>query len=99
MTIKKESAGAWTRLQVAGALDREGWPQLRKFLQAEMESGNLDVEVDLQAVDFLGSTAISELTEFHKVFSGRGGRLRLANLNPHLRDVFRAIHLDKVFSV
>lgn len=55
--------------------------------------------LDLAEVECISSSVIARLVELLKGVTARGGRLRIRNLPPNLRDVFHVTRLDQVFHV
>jgi anti-sigma B factor antagonist len=57
------------------------------------------LRVDFDNVKFISSAAISKLVVFEKRVRANGGKLRLSNLRPEVRDVFNMARLDSVFEI
>ncbi len=55
--------------------------------------------VDFDNVKFISSAAISKLVVLEKRVRANGGKLRLSNLRPEVRDVFSLARLDTVFDI
>ena len=55
--------------------------------------------VDFDNVKFISSAAISKLVVLEKRIRANGGKLRLSNLRPEVRDVFSMARLDSVFDI
>jgi anti-sigma B factor antagonist len=83
------------RLEVAGELDLASSPALRAAL-ADLADGVGDVTVDLSAVTFIDSTALSILVHAHVESSAVGGRLIVTNPSPV---VVRILHLAGLFTL
>ncbi len=58
-----------------------------------------DVLLNLENVRFLSSAALNKLIVLDKRVRAQGGRIRLANLRPEVRDVFSITNLDRVFRI
>ena|SRR5579864_2772778 len=57
------------------------------------------VVLDFSGVEFLSSDSLGLLANLRKKLGVAGIQLRLCYLEPHLRDVLRVTHLDKVFAI
>jgi anti-sigma B factor antagonist len=82
-------------LDVAGELDLAASSSLRAAL-AELTDGGGDVNVDLSAVTFIDSTALSVLVHVHTESAAAGGRLIVTNPSPV---VVRILHLAGLFTL
>jgi anti-sigma B factor antagonist len=83
------------RLDVAGELDLAASSSLRAAL-AELADGGHDVTLDLSAVTFIDSTALSVLVDAHTKLAAAGGRLMVTD--PSLV-VVRVLHLAGLFTL
>jgi anti-sigma B factor antagonist len=93
-TLKSSSASGG-HLEVAGELDLAASSALRAAL-AELVDGGGDVTVDLSAVTFIDSTALSVLVHGHTELASAGGRLIVTNPS---RVVVRLLHLVGLFTL
>ena len=55
--------------------------------------------IDLENVKFLSSSTLGMFIALHKVVSKRGGQLRLSNVDPNVRDVFKITKLHKLIGI
>lgn len=62
------------------------------------ESGQA-LEIDFDNVRFFSSAAINKLIVLEKRVRSRGGKLKLSNLRPEVRDLFTYTKLDSVFHI
>ena len=92
-TLKASTGGR--RLEVAGELDLAASSTLRAAL-ADLADGDGDVTVDLSAVTFIDSTALSVLVHAHTESAAAGGRLIVTNPSPV---VVRILHLAGLFTL
>jgi anti-anti-sigma factor len=58
-----------------------------------------DLLLNLENVRFLSSAAINKLIVLDKRVKSLGGRIRLTNLRPEVRDVFSITNLDRLFKI
>ena len=57
------------------------------------------VTLDLSGLDYISSAGLGVLLKTQKRLMGGGGRLRLARVRPHLRDIFVYSGFDKLFEI
>jgi anti-anti-sigma factor len=57
------------------------------------------VLVDFFGVEYFPSTGLGSLISMQKQVKGCAGQIRLANLAPHIRELFTLSGLDKVFVI
>ena len=91
-TLKSSTTGG-RRLDVAGELDLAASSTLRAAM-AELADGGDDVTLDLSAVTFIDSTALSVLVHRHTEMAAAGRRLIVTNPSPV---VVRILHLAGLF--
>jgi anti-anti-sigma factor len=80
---------------IAGA----GGVQLRDVIGGAMDSGKPRLILDLSSVTTIDSSGIGELVTSYTTFTSRGGKLRLLNLPPKLRELLTVTQLITVFQV
>lgn len=87
----------WNVLEVAGALDMDGAPQLRLALLDLIDVDAPLVIVDVEAVDFIDSVGLGALVSALKRTRTAGGELRLVGVRSHMERVLRVTGLHRVF--
>ena len=55
--------------------------------------------LDIRGLDYISSAGLGILLAAQKKLSERGQRLRLANMNKHIRDVFKITRLETIFEI
>jgi len=55
--------------------------------------------IDFQKLQYIASNGLGLLFATHKRLADQGDRLRLVNLNPHIREVFRLAGFDTIFEI
>ena len=63
------------------------------------EDGPLEIRIDFDRVEWMGSAAVGLLIGLHKQVAGAAGRLVLINVNPLVGDVLRLTRLDHVLEI
>jgi anti-sigma B factor antagonist len=86
-------------ISLSGRLDSYTVSASRKLLDEAMESQPPDIVVNMQAVNFIDSTALSALVQALKRSRELNGNLRLCCLQQPVRMIFELTRLDKVFEI
>ncbi len=55
--------------------------------------------VDFSRLEYISSAGLGVLLAAQKRLSERGQGLRLVNVNPHIRDIFRFSGFDQIFEI
>ena len=61
--------------------------------------GPLEIRIDCDRVEWIGSAAVGLLIGLHKQVGGAAGRLVLVNVHPQVGDVLRLTRLDHVLEI
>jgi anti-anti-sigma factor len=93
--VQKNDATVTLEGALTVALAQELRPQLQKALAEGVSS----VVFDLGRVDVVDSSGIGLLIATHNSLKTRGGRLRVANVSPEILNLFKAMRLDRHFTV
>ena len=82
--------------RVAGDVDFEVAPQLKRCIISRIQAGDRQLIVDLSAAGFVDSTAIGVLVGALKRLSDAGGSLVVVCDNEDVRSIFETVGLDNV---
>ena len=99
MKIRTHREGECQVVAVQGSADIAASAELREALLGPIESGVTCVVCDMRGADFVGSDALGVLIMAHLKARSRGGFLRLAGPQEHLKDVLKTTRLDRLFDV
>ncbi len=91
--------GHETVITAAGELDVNTAPELRENLARLISGGATLVTIDLSAVGFVDSTALSVLVSALKRLRQANGDLQLASPTPSVRRVFEITGLTRLFTI
>ncbi|MBI1801699.1 MAG: STAS domain-containing protein [Chloroflexi bacterium] len=88
-------------ISVSGRVDHQTAPELEKALRSILESGRHSLVVDLSAVGYVSSAGLKALQATAKVARGGllGGDLRLAGLQPNIKEIFDTIGFTQLFKI
>src|SRR5436309_9516936 len=88
-----------TVLTVRGEIDVYTAPRLRQAIVDLVDSGSVDLVVDMERVDFLDSTGLGVLVEGLKRVRTRGGDLSIVVNQDKILKIFEITGLNKAFSL
>jgi anti-sigma B factor antagonist len=80
---------------ITGRLDAAQSPAAQAFLD-KVEG---TVTLDCRALEYISSAGLGVLLKTQKRLMGKSGKLRLANVNGHLLDIFQYSGFDQIFEI
>lgn len=80
---------------VTGRLDAAQSPVAQSFLDCVQGT----VTLDCSGLEYISSAGLGVLLKTQKRLMASSGRLRLAGVRPHLRDIFVYSGFDKLFEI
>ncbi len=86
-------------VELEGEIDLSTSPVFKETVYGVIESGNKDVIIDLNELEFMDSTGLGVLVAALKKTSYQGGSIRLICNKRNILKVFTITGLDKVFSI
>lgn len=84
---------------VAGDVDFDVAPQLKRRIVSRIDAGDRQLIVDLSAAGFVDSTAIGVLVGALKRLSDAGGSLVVVCDNEDVRSIFETVGLENVITL
>lgn len=98
LTIQEEKAGDVTVLGLSGRLDTDTSSDLELAVQDLLQAGARNFVVDLSGVGYVSSAGLRVLLSLGKTVAN-SGNLRLAGLNPTVRQVFDVAGFTQLFAI
>jgi anti-sigma B factor antagonist len=89
----------YTILSPQGEIDFATGPQLKDAINERLIAGEVNLVMDLEAVDFIESTGLGALIGGRRRAHALKGSLRLVCTEEQLLKIFRITGLDKVFAI
>ncbi len=70
-----------------------------EYAKSALGDVNQDCTIDMSELEYISSAGLGVLLMIQKRLSQKGARLRLVNINSHIKDVFRYAGFDKIFEI
>jgi anti-sigma B factor antagonist len=99
LELETTKRGSQTVLTVRGEIDVYTAPRLRQAIVDLVDSGAVNIVVDMEKVDFLDSTGLGVLVEGLKRVRTRGGDLSIVVTQDKIIKIFEITGLNKAFSL
>ena len=99
LSLTTRTEGDYTVIAVGGEIDVYTAPKLREQLVELVNSGQYDLVVDLEKVEFLDSTGLGVLVGGLKRVRAHDGSLDLVCTQERILKIFRITGLTKVFGI
>lgn len=99
MDIIKSTTASVPVLVLKGRFDAHEVEPVRIWMQEQVVSGNFNLVVSLEGVNFIDSTALATLVRGLKHCRENNGNLRLCCLQQAVRVIFELTRLDKAFDI
>lgn len=80
--------GGCHRIRLAGEIDLARRPELDDIVSAFARSGRPDAVVEIDDVDYCGSTGLALVVRLAHIATSRGGTVRVTGARPQVRRVF-----------
>ena len=86
-----------TLVTVTGELDTDTSPKFQTEIAPLMERDGLDVELDLEGLDYISSKALRIIISLQQAVMENHGTMRITKVSPSVREVFDMTGLSKSF--
>lgn len=86
-------------LEPEGEIDLQASPELRAEFGRIAEEKPPLLLVDFRRVDYIDSSGLAALIEYHRTASAFKGRMVLFGLQPRVKMVFDLVKLDQLFPI
>lgn len=99
LDIRSERSENYCLMSLSGEVDVYTAPVLKEKLIEQIESGCVNILVDLDSVGFIDSSGLGVLVGGLRRAKERSGAIRLVCTRDSILKIFRITGLDKVFPV
>jgi anti-sigma B factor antagonist len=98
MTITKNLQGDKLTISLAGRLDTVTSPDLESELKTALDSAK-ELIMDFTKLEYISSAGLRVLLSAHKKMDGKGGKMKLININEMVREVLEVTGFMSVLTV
>ncbi len=99
MEISQSSNAGIPVLALQGRFDAHEVAPVRDWLKDQIDTGNVNLVVNMAGVNFIDSSALSSLVQGLKRCREKGGNLTLCAFQQPVRIIFELTRLDKAFGI
>lgn len=86
-------------IEIFGRMDSISSKEIEERLISLIEQNKDKIIIDLSAVDYISSVGLRVLLSALKKQKERDGSIKLASLQPFVRDIFKMTGFDRIFSI
>ena len=98
MTITKNLQGDKLTISLSGRLDTVTSPDLESELKTALDSAK-ELIMDFTKLEYISSAGLRVLLSAHKKMDGKGGKMKLININEMVREVLEVTGFMSVLTV
>ncbi|HWP59641.1 MAG TPA: STAS domain-containing protein [Candidatus Acidoferrales bacterium] len=95
--LERKSILGVSVIDVCGDIDFREMSRIKDAIASLIQKDQTKVVLNLKAVDHINYLSIGVLVEQLKNLRNANGDLKLAGMNPYLRNIFRAVGMDQFF--
>jgi anti-sigma B factor antagonist len=88
-----------TILNLAGEVDLQHSPELRKILQEKVKAKCAALVIDFSGVEYIDSSGLATLVEYRRDSQKYGGQFCLASLSTRVRTIFELVRLNEIIPI
>ncbi|BDZ67984.1 STAS domain-containing protein [Methanobacterium ferruginis] len=99
MNITEESVNKVEIICLKGRLDAYNSNLLENKFNELIDSGKLNMVVDLAGVDYISSSGLRVMLSSLKKLNKLGGNLKLSSLQPYVQEVFEIAGFTQLFAI
>ncbi len=99
MEINRKEVGDVVVLEINGEIDLYNAPEIKEKIKNEIDSGKVNVVINLEKVSYIDSSGIGVLISSLSNLKKVGGGLKLANVYASVRKVFELTKLTSFFDI
>ncbi len=98
MNIAKNLNGTTLEIALEGRLDTVTAPELEDVVKRELDGVNALV-MDFSKLDYISSAGLRVLLSAHKIMAGKGGEMKVTNVNEIVREVFEVTGFEDILTI
>lgn len=99
MEITERQEGQIMVVCLNGRFDAQSAAQVEEGFKSRIESGNSNLLVDMDGVEYVSSAGLRVLLATSKKLGMAGGKLLLCSLKPYVQEVFEVAGFTSIFQI
>jgi anti-sigma B factor antagonist len=99
MEITSKDIGTTKVVSIEGKLNTNTSPDAEDYLMELIDNGVMKIVLNLEVVDYISSTGLRVMLFIGKKLNGKGGELRLSNLNDTVQEIFDISGFSTILNV
>ena len=99
MQVRHEDRNGITVCYVAGEIDINTSPEIKKVFDRLIGSKKGRLIINFKDVSYVDSSGLATLVEILKGLRSYGGKLKLTNLSTKVKNLFEITKLEKLFDI
>ena len=97
--MKFETIGDTLRVYAINELGAANANAFRDWVRETFGETQKHIEIELSETTFVDSCGLGALVALHKTACSRGGKLRLLNPQPPVRQILELTRMDRIFEI
>ena len=98
MNITKNLNGTTLELALEGRLDTVTAPELEDVVKHELDGVNA-LTMNFSKLDYISSAGLRVLLSAHKIMAGKGGSMKVTNVNEIVHEVFEVTGFEDILTI
>jgi len=82
-----------------GRIDAAALGSFSAYMNTLIQKGHKKILIDFSQTEYLSSSGIRALVQVKQDLEAKKGTVALCSPNPHLKELFSVVQLDKMFSI
>ncbi|MDD4957208.1 MAG: STAS domain-containing protein [Candidatus Omnitrophica bacterium] len=99
MQVRLEQKGDVSVFKIAGNIDIETSPEMKKEIDKAMAGKQKKVVMNLREVSYIDSSGLATLVEVLKNLRSYGGKMKISDLSDKISGLFEITKLNKLFDI
>lgn len=99
MSVRVEDRSGLSVCYIDGEIDINSSPAIKKSFDKLISSKTPKIVINLAKVSYVDSSGLATLVEILKNMRSYGGKMRLTNLSPKVKNLFEITKLEKLFEI
>lgn len=99
MAVRIENKNGSAVCYIDGEVDINSSPAIKKSFDKLLSAKTPKIVINFSAVTYVDSSGLATLVEILKNMRSYGGKLRLTNLAPKIKNLFEITKLEKLFEI